>query len=226
MNILVVNDDGYESEGIAILANAMKNYGNVYVVAPHSEQSAKSASITIRHNLQIHQHSDTLYSVVGTPADAVRMAIQRLQLPIDLVVSGINNGFNIGIDTIYSGTIGAAMQGLMYGLPSIAFSSDYNNFEGSKRELGQTLEWLFKHELYSDKYVLNVNFQSREFPKAKGIQITYVDIYPNRSMYNDLRLDGLTDREAVHQGYISVTPLKLGNGDPQLNKELLAKLKG
>ena len=200
MNILVVNDDGYKSEGIKILAEAMKSYGNIYVVAPHSEQSAKSVSITIHHPVTIHQHKDHYYSVEGTPSDCVRMALKKLNLPIDLVVSGINNGFNIGIDTIYSGTIGAAMQGLIAGLPAIAFSTDYGAFSIAKREIPNVLKWIFDHQLYSQKYVLNVNFQAEQYKRSKGIEVTYVDIYPHGSMYESKLSHGMTDREAVHKG--------------------------
>lgn len=225
MNILVVNDDGYQTDGIKILAEAMKAYGNVYIVAPHNEQSARSAAITIHHTVKVHKHSEQLYSVEGTPADCVRVAIKQLNLPIDLVVSGINNGFNIGIDTIYSGTIGAAMQGLLYSLPSLAFSADYNDVESSRREIDRTLQWIFNHKLYSNKWVLNVNFPASEFTESKDIKVTYVDIYRKDTLYESLEVDMLTDHEAVYQGYTSVTPLKLGNGDPQLNKELLEKIK-
>lgn len=223
MNILVVNDDGYQSEGIKILADAMKPYGTVYVVAPHTEQSAKSVAITIHESLVVHQHDERRYSVEGTPSDCVLVALNKLKLPIDLVVSGVNNGFNIGLDTIYSGTIGATMQGLMSGLPGIAFSTDFGAFKIAKREIKETLKWIFDHELYSRKYVLNVNFQAERFKRSKGIKVTYVDIYSHGSMYESIP-HGMTDREAVNEGYISVTPLKLGNGDPQLNQELINKI--
>jgi len=229
MNILVVNDDGYTSKGLKILKEAMKNYGNVTVVAPHVEQSAKSASITIRDGIKVHDHGDQVYSVEGTPSDCVKIGLYALNIPVDLVVSGINKGYNLGIDTIYSGTVGACMEALMNGVKAIAFSSDLDDFENAQRSIGGVLEFILMHNLTSSQYVLNVNFQSEAFKEPNGIVITNLGIrrftltyeikdgvyYSNRK-FLEYDYSQKTDLWANKNGYISITPLKLGNGDAKL----------
>ena len=135
MNILVVNDDGINAPGIKKLASAAKNLGKVWIVAPDKQCSAMSHRITILSELVVKKvdfplEEVTAYSVSGTPADCIKVAMQHIlpEVP-DLVLSGINNGYNAGVDLLYSGTVGAAMEALTKKIPAIAVScekeSDY-----------------------------------------------------------------------------------------------------
>jgi 5'-nucleotidase len=238
MNILVVNDDGYTSDGIKILKNALTNYGNVIVVAPHVEQSAKSASITIRDGLVVHDHGDQVYSVEGTPSDCIKIAIHVINKNIDLVCSGINRGYNLGYDTIYSGTVGAGMEALLNGIPAFALSSDMDEFKNAKKEINKTLDYIFTHNLVSNQYLLNINFQTKDYDEAKGILVTDLgtrnfDVqfelkagkYYSSRQFKAIEEKIMTDITAVHKGYISITPLKLGNGDSRLVELLNQKIK-
>src|SRR5919197_6078311 len=121
--ILVTNDDGVRSEGIYVLAQALERLGEVTIVAPNVEASAIGHALTLRRPLRMEQVGDRIYEVDGTPTDCVNIAVTKLfgVLP-DLVVSGINKGFNLGDDITYSGTVAGAMEGALLGIPSIAVS--------------------------------------------------------------------------------------------------------
>ncbi len=138
MNILVVNDDSINAEGIRHLAEAAKGFGKVVVVAPAEQCSAMSQRITIRGSMKLKRCDDfpvsdvEAYSLTGTPADCVKVAIECiLDRKPDVVFSGINKGYNCGVETCYSGTVGAAMEALLKGVPAIAFSVDYNEEYGT-----------------------------------------------------------------------------------------------
>src|SRR6188508_1642023 len=123
MKILICNDDGYQAPGLVALHAALRDLGEVEVVAPEHNNSAKSNALTLHSPLYVHQAANGFRYVNGTPADCVHIALTGLLgYRPDLVVSGINNGANMGDDTIYSGTVGAAMEGYLFGVPAIAFS--------------------------------------------------------------------------------------------------------
>ncbi|MGQ9725244.1 MAG: 5'/3'-nucleotidase SurE [Tepidimonas sp.] len=123
MRILLSNDDGYQAPGILALARALSAFADVEVVAPEHNNSAKSNALTLNAPLYVHRAAPGVRYVNGTPADCVHIALTGLlDYRPDLVVSGINNGANMGDDTIYSGTVGAAMEGYLFGIPGIAFS--------------------------------------------------------------------------------------------------------
>lgn len=123
MKILLSNDDGYQAPGIVALYEALKDLADVEVVAPEHNNSAKSNALTLHSPLYVHRAANGFRYVNGTPADCVHIALTGLLgYQPDLVVSGINNGANMGDDTIYSGTVGAAMEGYLFGVPAIAFS--------------------------------------------------------------------------------------------------------
>ena len=130
MRILVSNDDGYLAPGLAALADAMRPLGDVTVVAPEQNSSGASNSLTLHRPLTISQAENGFTFINGTPSDCVHIALTGLldQMP-DLIVSGINNGQNMGDDTIYSGTVAAAMEGYLFGVPAIAFSLLDRGFE-------------------------------------------------------------------------------------------------
>ena len=121
--ILVTNDDGVGVPGITVLARALSRVGRVVTVAPDRDQSAVSHALTLKHPLRVRQHAEDVYSVDGTPTDCVNLGIFNLiGKRVDLVVSGINRGFNLGDDVTYSGTVAAALEGTLLGYPSFAIS--------------------------------------------------------------------------------------------------------
>ena len=123
MKILICNDDGYQASGVVALYEALKTVADVEVVAPEHNNSAKSNSLTLHSPMYVQTAANGFRYINGTPADCVHIALTGLLgYRPDLVVSGINNGANMGDDTIYSGTVGAAMEGYLFGIPAIAFS--------------------------------------------------------------------------------------------------------
>ncbi|MGD9909314.1 MAG: 5'/3'-nucleotidase SurE [Candidatus Izemoplasmatales bacterium] len=238
MKILVTNDDGYNAEGIKILYEKLKKYGEVLLVAPHHHKSGASVSRVFWDGAHVHKHAEDIISVEGTPADAVSFALYALDFNPDLVVSGINDGFNVGADTIYSGTVGACMEALKAKKKAIAFSADYHYFEPAEAELDKVLEYIFDHDLLSTEYLLNVNFVSRQFHHSKGIQITDLGFRSAKHYYHQLSeskyesrreflpfefVEG-TDLYAMKYGYISITPLKFANQTEKGLAELRRKV--
>lgn len=229
--ILVVNDDGIEAEGIRVLAEQAARIGDVWVTAPDHQCSAMSQRISIFEPLIIRRVAFptavmAAWSVGGTPADCVKAALSHL-LPVrpDLVLSGINNGFNTGYDIAYSGTIGAAMEGLMNGIPSFAFSNCYRgDFALIERELFPILQELLG-EPAGPGMIWNVNFPGGGLECFRGVlrdrrvasTQLYLDHYilepqadGSLHMHNrgtpaapDLAPEG-TDVHAVLNGYISI----------------------
>ena len=115
---------------------------------------------------------EVITSIEGTPADCVIFALKYLKLDIDLVVSGINNGPNLGTDTIYSGTLAGATEAIVHNIPSIAFSADFSSFELAEKEIGKILELLIDNSIYSTEYVLNVNFPMKDVITSYSIHYT------------------------------------------------------
>lgn len=220
MNILLTNDDGYDQYGLILLKEFLKKYGTVYVCAPHYHQSGASMSFSIGRGFKVYKHDDFTYSIDGSPADVVILGLQIIPVKFDLVVSGCNDGHNISYDSLYSGTIGAAVEALNHQIPSIAFSTDFGGWEVAKNELEATLKYVFDNKLYSNKYLLNINFPRKPYTKSLGIKITRETFKKDRYYY-EIR-EGLyfTDRYesfevedqesdvyAIDHGYTSICPL-------------------
>ena len=235
--ILVTNDDGIGSHGLRALASALKSIGDVYIVAPQTEQSAVSHALTMHRPLRYTSIDERTYSVNGTPTDCVIIGVNKL-LPVkpDVIVSGINHGGNLGDNITYSGTVAAAMEGTMIGIPSMAVSLVLNDPEnlGNRALLKKfktaaeyarlITEKILSHGLPRDT-LLNVNIPDVE--KIKGISITrqgkltYDNAIKNindpwgRTCYwigggTPVWESGdNTDLDAVHKGYISITPIHM-----------------
>jgi len=159
MRILISNDDGYLAPGINALAEALQPIADIVVVAPDSNRSGASNSLTLDRPLSVHQAANGFYFVNGTPTDCVHVALTGLldHVP-DLVVSGINNGPNMGDDTLYSGTVAAATEGYLFGVPAIAFSQGsygWTNIDAAARVARELVERYL--ELLERPYLLNVN---------------------------------------------------------------------
>ena len=227
---MVTNDDGVHSPGIIALYKAMKGLGDVYIVAPDRERSAAGHSLTLHRPLKAEEIREHVFSVNGTPTDCVTLGINKL-LPRkpDLVVSGINRGANLGDDITYSGTVSAAIEGTIFGIPSIAFSliSDkHYHYETATFFTKRIASYVLEHSLPFDT-LLNVNFPNISKGEIRGIKLTRQGkrIYENsiQETFNPWGEKyywiggGRTfwehgdeaDMEAVQENYISITPIHL-----------------
>src|SRR6476469_2706089 len=171
--ILVTNDDGYRSEGIAILADALRPLGDVTIVAPVDEASAIGHALTLRRPLRLEHIREGMYAVDGTPTDCVNMAVTQVfkRLP-DLVVSGINKGWNLGDDVTYSGTVAGALEAALLGVPGIAVSlrmtrGDYE-FQHAARAAAVMADAILRQPLPGRTF-LNINVPKGE---PKGYRVT------------------------------------------------------
>ncbi len=177
LKILVSNDDGYRAEGIAHLITALKPLGQLTVVAPERNRSGASNSLTLDVPLRVTSYGDQLYYVNGTPTDCVHMAISGLfDFEHDMVVSGINDGANLGDDTLYSGTVAAAVEGRFLGLPAIAVSLVANGnpkpyFATAARVAAELVMRLQRMPLGAAT-ILNVNVPDLPYEQLKGMQVT------------------------------------------------------
>ena len=225
--ILVTNDDGVQSEGIHVLAEAMKALGDVVVVGPLQEASAIGHALTLRRPLRIETVREGVYAVDGTPTDCVNLGCEIIlkRLP-DLVVSGINKGWNLGDDITYSGTVSGALEGALLGPPGIAVSvkrTPTYDFAPSAAAAAKVAAAVLKHGLVPRTFI-NINVPAgtpkgmRVTTQAKRNHVTKIDARtdPRGGAYYWIEeaLDeyhpdgGRTDHEAVREGYVSVTPLQ------------------
>ena len=247
MKILVSNDDGVYADGLWALAKELRDIATVTVVAPDRDQSGAGTSVTFRHPLRLFEIKSPVegvvaYSVEGTPADSVILAIKLvLKDEVDLVISGINEGPNLGDDVFISGTIGAALQGFFYGIPAIAIS--IAAFGSLHFDTGARLAKLMAEEIVnkrlSRRIFFNVNLPNLPREKLEGIEVTRL----GERNYNDRIEPGHdgkrqyhwimrgksewqsisgTDIWALEQNKISVTPL-FGNPNGS-NRELIREL--
>ena len=226
--ILVTNDDGVRSEGIHELARAVARLGTVTVVAPHQEASAIGHALTLRRPLRVEQLQPAVYEVDGTPTDCVNVAITKiLPSPPDLVLSGINKGYNLGDDVTYSGTVAGAMEGALLGIPSIAVSleraSGGYDFRAAAAGAAQIAERILAGSALPQRTFLNINVPSgapkgiRITVQARRNHVTVVDhrVDPRGQPYywieegqNDWEPHDRSDYQAVRDGFMSVTPLQ------------------
>src|SRR5260370_6090248 len=171
MHILVSNDDGYLAPGLRALAEAMRAFGDVTVVAPEQNCSGARNSLTLTRPLSVRRAENGFLFVNGTPTDCVHLALTGLlERPPDLVVSGINNGQNMGDDTIYSGTVAAAMEGYLFGLPSIAFSQvqkGHTHLDSAAHVASAVVERFCSNRL-PGPFLLNVNIPNRALADLGG----------------------------------------------------------
>ncbi len=175
MRILLSNDDGYFAPGLACLAEALSIIADVVVVAPERDRSGASNSLTLDRPLSLHKSHNGFYYVNGTPTDCVHLAVTGMldALP-DMVVSGINDGANMGDDTIYSGTVAAATEGFLLGIPSFAISlasSSGGNFSTAARIATEMVQ-RFKSDKLHGPVLLNVNVPDVTYGELQGIEVT------------------------------------------------------
>jgi 5'-nucleotidase len=242
MRILVTNDDGFLAGGLRTLQAAAEPLGDVHVVAPDREQSATSHSLTLHYPLRVRRVSDRVQVVDGTPTDCVLLAVGELfdERP-DFVLSGINHGANLGDDVLYSGTVAAAMEATILGIPSIAVSYTGRAHEAIA-EWQEVLTALLRQLLVRDDFpketLLNINLPDIAPAEVKGVQVTNLG---RRAYVGSLtRAQDPAGREyfwigggeskwwggpdsdfrAVHSGYIALTPLHLDLTNYDLLEEI------
>ena len=221
MRILVTSDDGIKSEGLKHLVEFAKELGEVLIVAPKVEQSAKSQAINVRTGFSVEKidyNGIEAYCVDSTPADCVRFAIYYLKYDFDLLMSGINRGYNSGEDILYSGTVAAATEGALVGKNSLAISTSHKTFEG-KKYLKEAIDYIIENKLLEKHNFWNINLPI----DSKGIQVTkqgctnfdtYFEkrgdlFYQMGDPHFDLEKDFDSDTKAIWDGYISISPLTI-----------------
>ena len=173
MNFLLSNDDGYQAPGIKLLAQTLRSIGKVIIVAPEENKSASSSSLTLKNPLTVNQAEENIYFINGTPTDCVHIALSGfLKFKPDMVISGINDGPNMGDDTIYSGTVAAAMEGYLLDIPSLAISMA--QYEPKYFETGcQFISKLIPMVLaLKESVLLNINIPDLPYEKLNGFEIT------------------------------------------------------
>lgn len=230
MHILVSNDDGYLAPGITALARAMRGFGRVTVIAPEQNHSGASNSLTLSRPLSVTRVEEDMYFVNGTPSDCVHVALTGLlEDKPDLVVSGINNGQNMGDDTIYSGTVAAAMEGYLFGIPSIAFSlvdKGWTHLESAAQIAARVVERYAAAPLPAP-LLLNVNIPNLALEDMGEIVVTRLGKrHPSEPVIRSANPRGEpiywigpaggareggpgTDFHATAQGQVAITPLQI-----------------
>lgn len=238
MKVLVTNDDGVKAEGIKLLVEKLVPYcEEITVVAPLVEMSANSHRLSIKDGIKLEQFEDIYpgvktYGISGTPADCVLFAIHALKIDFDTVFSGVNRGYNLGDDIVYSGTVAAAEEALMKGKRGVAVSCRYNTFEGLVY-FDQVMEYILNHPLWNEQAVININIPV----DAKGIKITHQAKSSYRSYYtydNGLYYSGVDvsiphyndldgDLQTIEAGYISISPLTFNKTDYNVLNKVIKK---
>jgi 5'-nucleotidase len=229
MKILISNDDGYLAPGIIALANALSSIAEIAVVAPDSNRSGSSNSLTLDRPLSVYRADNGFYFVNGTPSDCVHIALTGgLCFKPDLVVSGINQGQNMGDDTLYSGTVAAATEGFLFGIPAIAFSQvdpGWAHLDAAAKIARDIVERDF--DVLRKPYLLNVNIPNRPYDEIKGVVPTRLGKRHESEAVIKMRdphgreifwigpagkakdAGQGTDFHAVANGAVSVTPLQI-----------------
>ena len=236
MKILITNDDSISSEVLLPLAKWAKQFGEVTVVVPKLEQSGKSHCIEIHKPFEVKQvpfddGDIKAYTVDSSPADCVRFALEGMKCSFDLVISGINRGLNLGIDVLYSGTLGAMFEAATFGIPAVALSTKAGGFGEAIEALDEIKDFFINHKLMEKNSLYNINIPLCH----KGIRITRMgeryfedefipqgnDMY--FSTYKEIPTgsddDGI-DTNATLAGYISVTPLIMNRTNMSVFEEL------
>lgn len=247
MNILICNDDGYLAQGIAILARVAGEFANVRVVAPERDRSGVSNSLTLDRPLRIRQAENGFYYVSGTPTDCIHLGLHALpEFKPDLVLSGINHGANMGDDTLYSGTVAAATEAFLLGIPAVAFS--LNDYSGRYWDTAEKAAWIMLEHLLKNPpkqpILWNVNIPAVSPEDIQGCKITRLgrrhhvqSIVPasnprGEAVYWIGPVGDVSDRDSgtdfaeSEAGFITVTPLQIDLTDYDAMAEVAAFWQG
>ena len=225
MRILITNDDGIYAEGIALLAEWARTKGEVTVVAPKVEQSGKSHAIDFTRPIEIKKvelmDGVRAYSMDSSPADCIRFAVLGMKEKYDLILSGINRGFNLGKDIVYSGTAGAIFEGGRLGIPGIAFSTDPTTLDGARAHLERAYNFIMDNNLLEESMLYNVNMPNAHgkirITRQGGVyfhdEFTYLgdDMWEQGGyIIQENEGDPTLDTDSVRDGFVSITPLVSG----------------
>ena len=230
MRILLSNDDGVNAQGIKVLHRELAKFAEVVVVAPDRNCSGASNSLTLLNPLRVETLENGFMSVNGTPADSVHLAISQLMDPLpDIVVAGINNGANLGDDTLYSGTVAAAAEGRHLGLPAVAVSlvgKHEQHYETAAIVAAKFIQRLKEQPLPAQQ-IININVPDLPLAELKGVKVTRLghrhkadtmraskdpwqrNIFWYGSLGKELDAGQGTDFEAVNQKFAAITPLSV-----------------
>lgn len=241
--LLCTNDDGIHAPGLGLLTEVASAIGSVWVVAPDRQQSATSHALTLHRPLRLTEVSDQNFTVDGTPTDCVLLALrQLLDSAPDFLLSGVNHGPNMGEDVLYSGTVAAAMEATILGVPAVAVSytgQDAEELQSYRELLGTLVESFLARDSFPAETFLNINLPARRASEIEGVEVTAL----GRRVYHDSltrssdprghdyfwigggrsQWSGRDDSDfrAVEAGYVSVTPLHLD----LTNYELLSEVR-
>jgi 5'-nucleotidase len=244
MKILLTNDDGINARGIHNLARELSSLGELFIVAPDRERSGTGHSITVFDPIRVIKTSlpeaNQAWIVGGTPVDCVKLALCKLVPDVDLVVSGINHGPNLGTDVLYSGTVSAATEGVIMGVPSLAVSlnsyEEEMDFEFAARFTRNVIRVAKKRGLEKET-LINVNIPALDEKEIKGVRITKLGVRNYDNLFEERRdprgntyywlgggvveeeQEAESDVVAVQEGYISITPIHLDLTDYRLINE-------
>ncbi|WP_446898602.1 5'/3'-nucleotidase SurE [Clostridium sp. LBM24168] len=232
MKLLLTNDDGINAQGLYTLAKYLEVDNEVIIAAPSEQKSASSHSITVARGIGVKQKKiqgikSAAYSISGTPADCVRVAVDKIAGDVDMVISGINEGYNVGIDVIYSGTVSAAVEAALCKIPSMAVSMGVNrpgyDYKIAAEYASRVLN-IARQRYLKDDVVLSLNIPPLEREDIKGIKVCrtgfkmYDDFYVEKEdednkkgFYQEGKLTGYdvegTDMYYIKRGYVTLTPL-------------------
>lgn len=252
MHLLVSNDDGYLAPGLLALVNALRPLGKVTVIAPEQNHSGASNSLTLSRPLSVHRvnggERDGFVFVNGTPTDCVHIALTGFlsEMP-DFVISGINQGENMGEDVLYSGTVAAAIEGVMFGVPGIAFSQIDRGWAHlqdaamvARDVVAHAIQTGLQNQHTQHAPLLNVNLPNLSYDQFKGWRVTKLgNRHPSQPVIEQQspRGDKIywigaaghvkdasegTDFHAINQSYVSITPLQLNLSDEERRLQMLA----
>ena len=235
MRILITNDDGLLASQLLPLIRWWQRHGEVTVFVPKVEQSGKSHSFQIKEPFEVKQvelaPDLTVWSVDSTPADCVRIAVLGMGMQFDLVVSGVNRGFNMGADVMYSGTVAAASEAVNLGMKALALSTNPENYDHSTAALDTVWAYVQEHDLFRYNRLYNVNMPA----SPKGVRITrqggpyFSDDFPyiGNDLYKPMGKpvwedsgDDTLDTDATLHGYITITPMTINRTDWEVYRRL------
>ena len=235
MRILITNDDGVGAEQLVPLIKWCRKLGDVTTFVPKVEQSGKSHGFEIHRAFEVKQvelaPGVSVYTVDSTPADCVRFAVLGMGLQFDLVISGINRGLNIGADTMYSGTVGAASEAVNLGMKAIALSTPPHYYDRAVEHLDRVFDYVFDHKLLELNPIYNINIPENpgQFRITRQGGPYFSDKFPH--IGNDLYRptgyavwedsgDDTLDTDATLHGYISITPLTIDKTNLEVFRRL------